>query len=92
MLRILVLSCGLLTATLTGCGATTEPAPAGTSAPAATEHGAFAHCLAEHGVTVPAGAPAGPAPGPAGPPPGVDQAAWESAQKACATLAPGPTS
>ena len=43
-------------------------------------------------VTVAAGAPAGPAPGPAGPPPGVDQTVWESAQKACATLAPGPTS
>ncbi len=91
MLRALALSCMLLVA-LTGCGTQTGPAPAGTSAPAPTEHGAYAHCLAEHGVTVSAGAPAGPAPGPAGPPPGVDQATWESAQEACAAMAPGPSS
>lgn len=92
MLRTLVLSCGLFAVTLTGCGTKTEPAPTGTSVSPTTAHGAFAHCLAEHGVTVSAGAPAGPAPGPAGPPPGVDPAAWEAAQKACAAFAPGPAS
>lgn len=82
----------MLTVTLTGCGTKSEPVPVSTSVQAPTEHGAYAHCLAEHGVTAAAGAPAGPAPGPAGPPPGVDQPTWDSAQKACATLAPGPSS
>jgi hypothetical protein len=48
-----------------------------------TGHGAFAHCLTDHGVPA--------APGPVtGPPPGVDEAAWQQAMQSCGSLAPGP--
>jgi hypothetical protein len=78
----LVLVGGVLLAGAVGCGSP-GPAPAPTtspsgSAPATVEHGAFAHCLAEHGVTEPAGAA------------GVDHATWDAAKQACASLAPGP--
>jgi hypothetical protein len=78
---------------LAACGSTDQPAepsdpvPSNTvpsSAPAASGHGAYAECLAEHGVTTP---PAGPAA-----PPGVDPQTWAQAQQACADRAPGPAS
>jgi hypothetical protein len=54
-----------------------------TTSSAPTGHGAFAHCLSEHG------APS--APGPAiGPSPGVDADTWNRAMQTCASLAPGP--
>lgn len=58
---------------------TPEPAPA----PAA--HGSLAECLKANGVPDAGGAAAV-----LGPPAGVDQAAWDTAMKACSTLAPGP--
>jgi hypothetical protein len=72
---------GVLLACAVGCGTGTPPAqtPApATSAPATVEHGAFAHCLGEHGVAEPAGAA------------GVDQGTWDKAMQACGSLAPGP--
>jgi hypothetical protein len=83
----LVLVGGILLGGAVGCGSsgpTPVPAPSPSSssapapAPATVEHGAFAHCLAEHGVSEPAGAA------------GVDHATWEAAKEACASLAPGP--
>ena len=80
---VLVLTGGILLGGSVGCGSPAlAPAPSlspsSSSAPATVEHGAFAHCLAEHGVTEPAGAA------------GVDHATWEAAKDACASLAPGP--
>ncbi|BBY51507.1 hypothetical protein MARA_49750 [Mycolicibacterium arabiense] len=73
---------------LAACGSTDQPAepsaPAPSSAPASSGHGAYAECLAEHGVDTP---PAGPAA-----PPGVDPQTWAQAQQACADKAPGPAS
>jgi hypothetical protein len=66
---------------LSACGAPDNaPAPS-TSAPV-TGHGAYAACLAEHGVPNP---PVGPVA-----PPGVDERTWTQAQQACADKAPGP--
>jgi hypothetical protein len=53
-----------------------HPAPAPASIQPTAQHGAYAQCLAEHGVPTP---PAGP-----GAPPGVDEQTWEKAQQACA--------
>lgn len=75
-----VLIGGVLLSGAVGCGSPAsapEPNPS-SSAPATAEHGAFAHCLSEHGVAEPAGES------------GVDQATWDSARQACASLAPGP--
>ena len=48
-------------------------------------HGGLAECLRANGV------PDTAAPGAVlGPPPGVDPATWDTAMKACSTLAPGP--
>ncbi|MBJ7387591.1 MAG: hypothetical protein JHC55_24230 [Mycolicibacterium sp.] len=78
----------LVAAFLTACGSTDQPAEpsdsAPSSAPAASGHGVYAECLAEHGVATP---PAGPAA-----PPGVDPQTWARAQQACADKAPGPAS
>ena len=77
---VLVLAGGVLLGGAVSCGSP-EPTPTispSSSAPATVEHGAFAHCLAEHGVTEPAGAA------------GVDHATWDAAKQACASLAPGP--
>ncbi len=79
-------------------------APATTSAaPAKPDFDAFSKCMTDNGM--PAPQPGGPPPGaprdqPAGPPPGgpgaqppapgVDQATWEKAFAACASLAPPP--
>ena len=68
---------------LAACSSTTPAREQSSTSVAPTGHGAFAHCLSEHGVPMP--------PGPvAGPPPGVDQAAWHRAMEACSSLAPGP--
>jgi hypothetical protein len=76
----------LVAGLLAACGSTDQPAepsaPVPSSVPAASGHGAYAECLAEHGVTTP---PAGPAA-----PPGVDPQTWAQAQQACADKAPGP--
>lgn len=78
----------LVVGLLAACGSTDEPAEqsgtAPSSAPASSGHGAYAECLAEHGVATP---PAGPAA-----PPGVDPQTWAQAQQACADKAPGPAS
>ena len=67
------------------CGSATGPQPAPTTqTPAQTGHGAYASCLADHGVATP---PAGPAA-----PPGVDPQTWAKAREACADKAPGPAS
>lgn len=64
---------------LAGCGSQPSAPPA-----PSTEHGGFAHCLNEHGVTESTVSPAGP-------PAGVDQDTWDKAMKACSSLAPGPS-
>ena len=79
--RIAMLTFAVATvAGLAGCASEsdTDPAPSTTS-----EHGSFAHCLTEHGVTESAVSPAGP-------PAGVDQDTWDKAMQACGTLGPGP--
>ena len=63
---------------LAGCGSQPSAPPA-----PSTEHGGFAHCLSEHGVTESAVSPAAPATG-------VDQDTWDTAMQACSSLAPGP--
>jgi len=63
-----------------GCAHSDKPTPE-TSTEAPTTHGAYAHCLAENGVTEAPGPLPGPAPGPA-----------NDAAQACASLAPGPAS
>jgi hypothetical protein len=83
-----VLSAAIV-AGMVGCGSPSSPVT--TTTPTTVEHGAYAHCLNEHGVSEPPGPAVGPAPGPAAPPPGVDQATWASAVEACASLAPGPS-
>jgi hypothetical protein len=80
-LRLLA-AAGAAAALLSACGSEQAPAPASTQP--TTQHGAYAECLAEHGVPTP---PAGPAA-----PPGVDAQTWADAQKACASKAPGPAS
>lgn len=91
VVRPCVLAIGVLAAVLAGCSSETpseDPAPTSTdpstTAPTTSEHGSYAHCLSEHGITTP---PAGP-----GTPPGVDEDTWRTAQEACASLAPGPAS
>ena len=59
-----------------------EPATGTESVP---DHGGLAECLRSNGV------PDTAAPGAVlGPPTGVDPATWDTAMKACSTLAPGP--
>lgn len=67
-----------------GCSSNSTPSEESTTeSPAPTGHGAYASCLHDNGVSAP--------PGPvAGPPPGTDEATWKKAEKACASLAPGP--
>jgi len=79
-----LLAAGLVAAgLLSACGSKPAP-PAPTTSQPTTQHGAYAVCLAEHGVPTP---PAGPAA-----PPGVDAQTWADAQKACPSKAPGPAS
>jgi hypothetical protein len=74
-----IVAAGLLAA----CSSNTASPEQSTTSVAPTDHGAFAHCLSQHGVPT--------APGPAvGPPPGVDQDTWHKAMQACSSLAPGP--
>ncbi len=89
--RLLILAAAAVLG-LAGCGSedttgTTEPAsttpPTATPATETTEHGGFAHCLNEHGVTESTVSPVGP-------PPGVDPGTWDKAVQACSSLAPGP--
>lgn len=68
---------------LTACSAPSAPVEPSATPVTPAGHGAFAQCLAQHGVST-------PPPGPAGAPPGVDQDTWQRAQQACASLAPGP--
>ena len=67
-----------------GCSSNEAPSEqSSTQAPAPSGHGAYASCLHDQGVSAP--------PGPvAGPPPGTDEATWQKATQACASLAPGP--
>jgi hypothetical protein len=65
-----------------GCSSNDAPSEE-SSTPAPSEHGAYAKCLQDHGISAP--------PGPvAGPPPGSDEATWHKAMQDCASLAPGP--
>jgi hypothetical protein len=86
LLRVVVAATAL--ATFAGCSPDTAPPqqtppPAPDSGQHGAHHGGYAGCLAQHGVPT-------PPPGPGGPPPGVDQATWDKAMQACASLAPGP--
>lgn len=91
-MRTLVFGAAAAAALLAGCSSTPtpgspptaiSPGPTTTSiAPA--EHGSFASCLQQNGVSESGGSVV------LGPPPGVDQATWDKAMKACSTLAPGP--
>ncbi|MGH3675944.1 MAG: hypothetical protein ACRDU5_09460 [Mycobacterium sp.] len=72
-------------ATFAGCSSDTAPSQQTPPPAEAPRHGTYAGCLARHDVPT-------PPPGPGGPPPGVDQATWEKAVQACASLAPGPVS
>ncbi|MDX1885662.1 hypothetical protein [Mycolicibacterium sp. 120270] len=67
-----------------GCSSNSAPSEeSSTESPGPAGHGAYASCLHENGVSAP--------PGPvAGPPPGIDESTWKKAEKACASLAPGP--
>ncbi|HEY7052872.1 MAG TPA: hypothetical protein VH496_12190 [Mycobacterium sp.] len=91
----------------TACSVSKTPHPS-TPTSATTPHAVYEQCLIQHGVpTPPPGPPPGPEPVPAGPlpgppgtsgatipppPPGVDQATWDNAQRACASLQPTPPS
>jgi hypothetical protein len=77
----LVAGCALFMAS---CASSNDPRPAPTTTEATQPagHGAYAACLAEHGVPKP---PAGPVA-----PPGVDAETWAKAQQACTDKAPGP--
>ena len=76
------LSAGLLIA---GCSAKQAPPQPATDGDAHPVHGSLADCLKSNGVTETGGAPAV-----LGPPAGVDPGTWDTAMKACASLAPGP--
>lgn len=69
---------------IAACSSKQSP-PQPTNEPAPAAHGSLAECLKANGVPD-AGGPAAVL----GPPAGVDQAAWDTAMKACSTLAPGP--
>jgi hypothetical protein len=75
---VLVLIGGALLGGAVGCESNAAPPAPSTSTAVTVEHGAFAHCLGEHGVAEPAGAA------------GVDQGTWDKAMQACGSLAPGP--
>lgn len=76
------LGAALLIASCSSKQAPTQPTDGGSVQPA---HGSLADCLKANGVTETGGAPVV-----LGPPAGVDQATWDKAMEACATLAPGP--
>jgi hypothetical protein len=71
---------------IASCSSEQAPsAPTTTDSGSPPAHGSLADCLKANGVTETGGAPVV-----LGPPAGVDQATWDTAMKACATLAPGP--
>jgi hypothetical protein len=78
-----ILAAALLSGACHAAQSPPEPTPA-TPAPA-TAHGSLSECLRAQGVPESAGPAAV-----LGPPSGVDDATWERAMQACATLAPGP--
>jgi hypothetical protein len=72
---------------LAACSSNQTP-PDSTNTPAGTEpasHGSLAECLKANGVDESSGPAAV-----LGPPAGVDPTTWETAMRACSTLAPGP--
>ena len=69
---------------LAACSGKQTPSEPTTTEPDSA-HGSLADCLKDHGVSESA-APAAVL----GPPAGVDPGTWDSAMKACSTLAPGP--
>lgn len=69
------------------CSGKQEPSQPTTGADVHPAHGSLADCLKANGVTESGGTPVV-----LGPPEGVDQSTWDSAMKACASLAPGPAS
>ncbi|CAJ1496326.1 hypothetical protein [[Mycobacterium] burgundiense] len=83
--RVLGAVAAMAALALAGCGGSesTPPQDASTPAPTTAEHGSFASCLTEHGVSESAASPVGP-------PADVDPAVWDRAMQACSTLAPGP--
>jgi hypothetical protein len=72
----------LLIASCSSKQAPSSPTPTDESPPA---HGSLADCLKANGVTE-----SGSVPVVLGPPAGVDKATWDTAMKACSSLAPGP--
>ncbi len=76
-------SAALLVAACSSNQAPSQPTTADWEPPPA--HGTLADCLKANGVAETGGAPVV-----LGPPAGVDQGTWDTAMKACATLAPGP--
>lgn len=70
---------------IVSCSSKESPAPPASDGNPSPAHGSLADCLKANGVTETGGAPAV-----LGPPAGVDQATWDKAMAACATLAPGP--
>lgn len=84
LITIAIISVVLL---IGACSSKEGPAPATSTEvePTPSSHGTLAECLKAHGIAD-AGGPAAVL----GPPNGVDPAAWDSAMKACSTLAPGP--
>ncbi len=94
-MRALVFGAAAAAVLLAGC--TSSPTPSGPPtaiSPAPTEAtrlagrstGRWRNACTDHGVTDSGGSAV------LGPPAGVDQATWDQAMKACATLAPGPAS
>ena len=70
---------------IAACSSKDSPSQPTTTEPMPATHGSLAECLKANGVAD-AGGPAAVL----GPPAGVDPAAWDTAMKACSTLAPGP--
>ncbi len=70
---------------IAACSSKQEPPQPATDVDSHPAHGSLADCLKANGVAETGGAPVV-----LGPPAGVDRATWDTAMKACATLAPGP--
>jgi hypothetical protein len=70
---------------IAACSSQQAPSKPTTDWESPPAHGSLADCLKANGVVE-----TGNVPVVLGPPAGVDQATWDTAMKACATLAPGP--